>query len=881
VKGVLAVCFALLIAVVVSGTDSVVMAEADTALQRADAALRTGDYQAAHKLYETLLSTSRDNAPARAGLLQALYETGAYSEAEKLAAEFITKDPSPEIYLEAGRIESATGELRQAELHLRQCYRQQGAVRVQAARELADLLSACGRRSEARNLWEEIVAEYRAGRLRGSDALGQAAVAAWRLGYAQDAKEIFLDATDDKISGLVSPRSLADFGFLFVQTYNATDAIGVFRDCLKINARYAPALFGTARARMPDSSREAESNARAALAVNPNYVPAINLLAELQMQEEAYGKAEQELNRALAVDPSNLESLSLLAACQQSVGNLSGFAGTEKKVLAINPGCGSFYHTLADNLVMRRKYRETVEQERHAVRLEPDLWAAQAGLGINLLRLGEMVEGREAIERAFRGDPFNVWAYNTLDLLDQMAAFVRTGSEHFVFLMSKEDGPVVAPYATRLAEEAYAGLTARYRFTPEGPIRVELFPDHGGFAVRTLGLPGLGALGVCFGRVIAQDSPRARKAGSFNWGSTLWHEFAHVITLQMTNHNIPRWYSEGISVYEEHRARPGWGDSLTTAFIKAYKEGRLLKVSQLNAGMMNPQYPEQIAFSYYQAALACELIEERFGPDKIRQTLLLFAQGQPSGEVFEKALGWNPPTFDREYARYLDTRLKTLAGRLDFSKSAEPDQKDSREALTATLKSNPDDFFANLRLGALLKEEGSNAAAERYLRRAQEIFPDYTDDGGTYRMLFEIYEKAQRQDEALAQLVLWSGHDGDAVFPLMHAAEIYRSRKDWQAAVRMLDAASFINPYDTDTQKMLGECAAAAGDWQAAAVAYEVLLGLNTPDPVGAHYGLAQAWLALGRQAEARKEILRALEIAPTFGPAQQLLLKLSGRDPR
>ena len=623
------------------------MAEADTALQRADAALRTGDYQAAHKLYETLLSTSRDNAPARAGLLQALYETGAYSEAEKLAAEFITKDPSPEIYLEAGRIEFATGELRQAELHLRQCYRQQGTVRVQAARELADLLSACGRRSEARNLWEEIVAEYRAGR---------------RLGYAQDAKEIFLDATDDKISGLVSPRSLADFGFLFVQTYNATDAIGVFRDCLKINARYAPALFGIARARMPDSSREAESNARAALAVNPNYVPAINLLAELQMQEEAYGKAEQELNRALAVDPSNLESLSLLAACQQSVGNLSGFAGTEKKVLAINPGCGSFYHTLADNLVMRRKYRETVEQERHAVRLEPDLWAAQAGLGINLLRLGEMVEGREAIERAFRGDPFNVWAYNTLDLLDQMAAFVRTGSEHFVFLMSKEDGPVVAPYATRLAEEAYAGLTARYRFTPEGPIRVELFPDHGGFAVRTLGLPGLGALGVCFGRVIAQDSPRARKAGSFNWGSTLWHEFAHVITLQMTNHNIPRWYSEGISVYEEHRARPGWGDSLTTAFIKAYKEGRLLKVSQLNAGMMNPQYPEQIAFSYYQAALACELIEERFGPDKIRQTLLLFAQGQPSGEVFEKALGWNPPTFDREYARYLDTRLKTLAG---------------------------------------------------------------------------------------------------------------------------------------------------------------------------------------------------------------------------
>ena len=233
--------------------------------------------------------------------------------------------------------------------------------------------------------------------------------------------------------------------------------------------------------------------------MNPNYVPAINLLAELRMQEEDYGSAEQEIRRALAIDPGNLESLSLLAACQQSHGDLAGFAGTEKKVLGLNPSCGVFYHTLAENLVMRRKYRETVEQERRAVQLDPELWAAHAGLGMNLLRVGEMEQGREVIERAFRGDPFNVWAYNTLDLLDQMDTFVRAGSAHFVFLMSKEDGPVLAPYATRLAEEAYAGLTARYGFTPAGRVRVELFPDHGGFAVRTLGLPRLGALGVCFG----------------------------------------------------------------------------------------------------------------------------------------------------------------------------------------------------------------------------------------------------------------------------------------------------------------------------------------------------------------------------------------------
>ena len=64
---------------------------------------------------------------------------------------------------------------------------------------------------------------------------------------------------------------------------------------------------------------------------------------------------------------------------------------------------------------------------------------------------------------------------------------------------------------------------------------------HDDFAVRTAGLPGLiGALGVCFGRVVTMDSPHARP-GDFQWEATLWHELTHVITLQMSNSRVPRW----------------------------------------------------------------------------------------------------------------------------------------------------------------------------------------------------------------------------------------------------------------------------------------------------------------------------------------------------
>ena len=75
--------------------------------------------------------------------------------------------------------------------------------------------------------------------------------------------------------------------------------------------------------------------------------------------------------------------------------------------------------------------------------------------------------------------------------------------------------------------------------------------------MRNLGLPGLvGALGACFGRVVSMDSPQAKAPGTFSWQATLWHELAHVVTLQMSNQRVPRWLTEGISVYEEGREKP-------------------------------------------------------------------------------------------------------------------------------------------------------------------------------------------------------------------------------------------------------------------------------------------------------------------------------------
>ena len=87
-----------------------------------------------------------------------------------------------------------------------------------------------------------------------------------------------------------------------------------------------------------------------------------------------------------------------------------------------------------------------------------------------------------------------------------------------------------------------------------------------------MGMPGLGALGVTFDSVVAMDSPDSRTPGSFHWASTLWHELSHVYVLNMTKSRVPRWFTEGLAVYEETAASPDWGDRLDPEAIEPSRQ---------------------------------------------------------------------------------------------------------------------------------------------------------------------------------------------------------------------------------------------------------------------------------------------------------------------
>jgi tetratricopeptide (TPR) repeat protein len=525
-----------------------------------------------------------------------------------------------------------------------------------------------------------------------------------------------------------------------------------------------------------------------------------------------------------------------------------------------------------------RRYNESVSFLRESIKLSPRLWSSHLALGIGLLRLGKMDEGRNELEVAFKGDPFNVWAKNTLDLLDSMVEYRATKHGDFIIKAAAKENDVLAGYAAELLEEAQRKLSAKYRFTPRGPISIEIFPNHEDFAVRALGLPGLGALGVCFGQVIAQDSPSARPGGQFNWGSTLWHEYTHVITLQITDHLVPRWFSEGLSVFEEHNARPGWGDDWSAESIKAFADGRWFKIANLDNGFIRPKRPDDISLAYFQASQVCHFINERYSFDAILEMLRGYRERKKTPEILQQVLKLSEDDFDREFKNYIHGKVDKYVKALETGWKNPGLAQMSKEETFARAAEQPDNFALNIRAGLGYYADEKFDKALPHLKRSVELFPYQSGTGNAYEPLAEIYEKQGNKAAAAEMLEGLIKVDENNYGALKKLAQLKMEGGDKARALEFLRMSFFVNPFEHAAHTTAGNLHLEGSASEQAAREFQIALAANPPNIAEAHYNIARAYLAAGKTVEAKRAVLRALEAAPGFDKAQELLLKLTNQ---
>jgi len=814
-------------------------------------------------------------ASIEAAAVRNAMNSGDYTGAIETANDLLTLDANRGGILNAlGEVQFTVGDLDAARVSFERAYTLNDANRLEAMQNLGKLARYQGDSEAATQWFHRVVAHYNLHPDLTSTELAAVAASAKALGdsepdFYHDAVRVYGEsALVDK--GNVAAR--VALGNLLLDKYNNTEALETFREALTIDAEYAPALLGLARSQHFDHSGDAMATLDRSLAQNTNYVPARTFLAQLLIESEQYDAAEEEALRALAINANALQTLAVLAAVYHLNGDDGKFDRTVARALDVNPRYADLYNTLAEVAVKNRLYQEAVDFAQLAVDMHPNSWRGYGILGLNQLRIGEMEEGHANVARAFEGDPFNVWTKNTLDFLDSKDDYKNVESEHVTVVLHEDEAKLLTPYVLALAENAYRYYAKRYDWQPAGRLRVELYPDHRDFSVRTLGLAGIGILGVSFGSVVALDSPSAKPAGSFNWGSVLWHEIAHSFHMGVSQHRVPRWFTEGLSVYEEQQAREAWGNDVTVDFLKAYNGGLMLPVSQLNDGFVRPTYPQQIIHSYYQASLVFDFIEARWGFAVIRDMLAHYAEGKTTPEALQAVLGISMDELDTAFDAYFRERFATALAALPRRSLGNVPME---QIFAMVAEQFPNNYQVQMSAAAAAWNARDKVLAEKYLLRALALFPEYAGEDSAYWYLAEIYLQRKDLENASRQLERMVAINADHYEAHVMLGGMLKVLGKKEKAAEILARAIYIYPYNPPLHKELAALYEEMQNWPLAARARESVLALATVDMAEAHYRLAYAYARAGDKQAARFQVLRALELAPGYSQALELLLEL------
>lgn len=693
------------------------------------------------------------------------------------------------------------------------------------------------------------------------------AEAMWALGDLYTADELFEQAAEaNPDNAMILVRT----GELYMRTYQYQDAYNFFNQALALEPDNAWAHIGAAQALSSGNNGE-EINAHLE-AVRTHFAspPGARLRAMIMsinsnMERDQYEQAREMLDEAWdLVDDEDLPVMEInaleaaLAFLERRTEEVQPYIDA---ALAEAPAYGDAYAIPAHFASNIRRYAESGELYKKAVDIEPEHWTAHLELGQNYLRLNQIDAGIRHVEIAYEGDGFNPTTLNMMRLLDTFSEnFVDLtfpdppegdGIPKLVLRLDRDEAEVLKPYARELAEASMATFAERYHFPTKEPVIVEIFPNHEDFVVRSIGMPGVGILGVTFGYLFAMDSPTGHPDETYHWGTTLWHEMAHVYTLEASEHGVPRWYSEGISVYEEWNTGPIPGIKIPAYVLEFMAEGAFLPVAKLDDGFMRPTYDEQVIVSYMQAGLIFQFISEEYGHDKIVDMLYQFVEGTDEVTAIETALGISENEFDRHFKQYIDIQFGPLLNNLSVW------QQDMQATVLAY---GAGDWEATI------------AAANR----AIFTYPDYVEQDSPYIAKALAHAQLEQDDLKFETLETFWQLGGYSARALKELADEYIARGQHAQAIDVFRDIHYVDPFDEATHGKLGDLFIELNRPEDALQEYLVGLALNPLDQATANYRVASAYKALNEPAQSMEYLMTALDIAPQYRPAQQLLLELS-----
>ncbi len=677
-------------------------------------------------------------------------------------------------------------------------------------------------------------------------------------------------------------------GRLALDKHNFDLASRTFTSGLAAFPDDADLLSGLAEAfRTGDHTAFAE-NAQLALTANPQHVPTLLMLADNLIDAESYDKAGTVLDQILKVNPTDQEAFALkavIAYLHNRTEEGDSYRKTALLTWSKNPRVD---YIIGQKL--SQNYRFTLGEQSQSLALasDPAFTPARVQRAQDLLRLGREEEGWKEAEQAQKEDAYDIEAFNLAALHKEISTYTTIASPHFNLVMEPTEAKIYSQRALALLEKARATVAKKYGLDLNFPVLVEIFPNTSDFSVRTFGMPDIGEfLGVTFGPVVTINSPSSHEA---NWEDIVWHEFTHVVTLTITKNQMPRWLSEGISVYEEGQASPAWGEHMTPDARERIHSGKMQPISSMSAAFLQAKNLHDTEFAYFESMLVVQFLVEHYGFDHLLALLHTLGDGVEMNDALAK--NFAPlPQLDEAFAQYAMDQAGKYAPAWDFSLP-----KGDSGDLAALSTILPTDIANQLKSDVMPAAPATTAGARNFYVRLQQVQATMADEDwakardqlqainatglylpgpdNPYLLLAKVCAHLKDSAGEQAALMTVAAHAADSLEAANRLLEIAQSEKDWPKVAQWADASIAIHPTAASAWRALLDAREQLQQSPAGIEAGLALLALEPPDMAQLNFRVAKMMQPTDVNG-ARRHVLQALEDAPRFRAAYDFLATL------
>ncbi|MEM6996069.1 MAG: hypothetical protein AAF721_36520, partial [Myxococcota bacterium] len=629
-------------------------------------------------------------------------------------------------------------------------------------------------------------------------AVAQAALSRRSKGGYHDANMVLEEAESAApASGgeWIGDRVLFVRGDLFLQKYAQSEAAETFGLILARDAWHPDALVGMARVHMAGLRfSEATRHAEEALQVAPGHPGAHAVLAEIALIEGRRGEAKERLTKhVLATNKGHRAGHAVLAAMAIFEHDRAAYDKSRDLVLAINPSDGQFFAHLSDILGFLHLYPESDVVLKEGAKVAPEDPYVLSALGLNQLRLGHEKPARASLSAAWDRDEFNERTRNVLDLyqdtIDKQYRDEAVGD--LTVRLPTEDREFVEGSLVASVRNSRKELDEAYRIKAGG-LRLEFYADPQAFSVRTVGVPSLGALAVCFGPVITFVGPYT---GAYNMDMVVRHELAHTYAIKISQGRVPRWFTEGLSEWESELENPAFARESAELLSQARRAGKLRRLSELELAFIRAENSMMMEVAYATAAYALRYLGTTYGREKLIGVLEGYGTGGDTDTLFTKHLGKDLATVEKDFERWffaeLDRKIsgwapveegkgdkRDEAFRSALALAGQGDTQGASRALEGLINGDGDGYAPRLMLAKLLLDGPKPDAATRHLRAAAKFHTEGIEPlvllANRARAKGDVADEKKLLLEALAI-------DGDSLEPAARLLMLAHVTKDKKA----------------------------------------------------------------------------------------------------